>query len=136
MLGGVKLQLLIGPVPIAAPQEVVESLTSVKVEAGAGETQAGFELTFDLPARSPLRTLFLLTGGGSLPLMRVVLAVQINGSAESVIDGVTTNVETTPGQGGVSQLVVKGKDMSALMDVIELTGLPFPAMSPAMRVLL
>jgi len=136
MLGGVKLQLLIGPVPIAAPQEVVESLTSVKVEAGAGETQAGFELTFDLPARSPLRTLFLLTGGGSLPLMRVVLAVQINGRAESVIDGVTTNVETTPGQGGVSQLVVKGKDMSALMDVIELTGLPFPAMSPAMRVLL
>jgi len=136
MLGGVKLQLLIGPVPIAAPQEVVESLTSVKVEAGAGETQAGFELTFDLPARSPLRTLFLLTGGGSLPLMRVVLAVQINGRAESVIDGVTTNVETTPGQGGVSQLVVKGKDMSALMDVIELTGLPYPAMSPAMRVLL
>jgi hypothetical protein len=136
MLGGVKLQLLIGPVPIAAPQEVVESLTSVKVEAGAGETQAGFELTFDLPVRSPLRTLFLLTGGGSLPLMRVVLAVQINGRAESVIDGVTTNVETTPGQGGVSQLVVKGKDMSALMDVIELTGLPFPAMSPAMRVLL
>jgi hypothetical protein len=136
MLGGVKLQLLIGPVPIPAPQEVVESLTSVKVEAGAGEAQAGFELTFDLPARSPLRTLFLLTGGGSLPLMRVVLAVQINGRAESVIDGVTTNVETQPGDGGVSKLVVKGKDMSALMDVIELTGLPYPAMPPAVRVLL
>jgi hypothetical protein len=136
MLGGVNLQLLIGPVPIAAPREAVESLTSVKVEAGAGEAQAGFELTFDLPARSPLRTLFLLTGGGALPLMRVVLAVQINGRAESVIDGVTTNVETTPGEGGVSQLVVKGKDMSALMDVIELTGLPYPAMPPAVRVLL
>src|SRR6187431_289436 len=122
MLGGIKLQLLIGPVPLPAPQELVEALSSVKVEAGAGEAQAGFELTFDLPARSPLRTLFLLSGGGSLPLIRVVLAVQIGGRAESVIDGVTTNVETQPGEGGVSKLVVKGKDMSALMDIIELTG--------------
>ncbi|MBI3529353.1 MAG: hypothetical protein HY067_15465 [Betaproteobacteria bacterium] len=136
MQGGIKLQLLIGPVPIPAPREVVEALTSAKVEAGAGETQAGFELTFDLPARSPLRTLFLLTGGGSLPLMRVVLVVQIGGHAESVIDGVTTNVETQPGEGGVSKLVVKGKDLSALMDIIELTGLPYPAMPPAVRVLL
>src|SRR5882672_9450163 len=136
MQGGIKLSLLIGPVPIPAPREVVEALSSAKIEAGAGETQAGFELTFDLPARSPLRTLFLLTGGGSLPLMRVVLVVQIGGNAESVIDGVTTNVETQPGEGGVGKLVVKGKDMSALMDIIELTGLPYPAMSPAMRVLL
>src|SRR5262249_44825412 len=130
------LQLLIGPVPIPAPKEVVEALTSVKVEAGSGETQAGFELTFDLPARSPLRTLFLLTGGGSLPLMRVVLVVQIGGHAESLIDGLTTNVETQPGEGGVSKLVVKGKDMSALMNFIELTGVPYPAMPPAVRVLL
>jgi len=136
MLGGIRLQLLIGPVPLPAPQELVEALSSVKVEAGAGDAQAGFELTFDLPARSPLRTLFLLSGGGSLPLMRVVLAVQIGGRAESVIDGMTTNVETQPGEGGVSKLVVKGKDMSALMDIIELTGLPYPAMPPAVRVLL
>jgi hypothetical protein len=134
--GGIRLSLLIGPVPIAAPQEVVEALTSARVEAGAGDSQSGFELTFDLPARSPLRTLFLLSGGGSLPLMRVVLVVTIGGRAESVIDGVTTNVETQPGEGGVSQLVVKGKDLSALMDIIELTGFPFPAMPPALRVLL
>jgi hypothetical protein len=136
MPGGITLSLLIGPVPIPAPQEVVEALTSAKVEAGAGEAQSGFELTFDLPARSPLRTLFLLTGGGALPLMRVVMVVQINGHAESIIDGVTTNVETQPGEGGVSKLVVKGKDLSALMDIVELTGLPFPAMPPAVRVLL
>ena len=134
--GGIKLQLLIGPVPIPAPPEVVEALTSVKIEAAAGETQAGFELVFDLPQRSPLRTLFLLTGGGSLPLMRVVLVVQFGAHAEAVIDGVTTNVETQPGEGGVGKLVVKGKDMSALMDIIEFTGIPYPAMPPAVRVLL
>jgi hypothetical protein len=136
MHGGVKLSLFIGPVPLPAPAVVVEALESVKVESGSGDTQSGFELTFDLPVRSPLRTLFLLTGGGSLPLMRVVLVVQIDGNAESIIDGVTTNVETQPGEGGIGKLVVKGKDMSALMDVIDLSGIPYPAMPPALRVLL
>ena len=105
--------------PVPAPQEAVEALTSVKVEAGSGETQSGFELTFELPARSRLRTLFLLTGGGSVPWMRVVLVVQIGGRAEPLIDGMTTNVETQPGEGGVSRLVIKGKDLSALMDIEE-----------------
>ena len=68
--------------------------------------------------------------------MRVVLVVQIGGRAESIIDGMATNVETRPGEGGVSQLVVKGKDLSALMDLIELNGVPYPAMPPAVRVLI
>jgi hypothetical protein len=136
MLQGVDLSLKIGPVPVAAPREVVEALVKARVENGSGDTQSGFELTFELPARSPLRTLFLLTGGSSLPLMRVVLIVTINGRAESIIDGVTTHVETQPGEGGVSRLIVKGKDLSELMDFIEIPGLPFPAMPPSVRVLL
>lgn len=136
MPGGVQLSLLIGPVPVPAPREVVDALVHVKVENGSGETQSGFELSFELPLRSPLRTLFLLTGGGGVPLMRVVLVVTLNGSAQSIIDGVMTNVETQPGEGGVGKLVVKGKDLSALMDIIELPGIPFPAMPPSARVLL
>jgi len=132
--GGIKLSLLIGPVPVPAPVEVMQALSSVKVEAGSGETQSGFELVFDLPARSPLRQLFMLTGGGALPLMRVVLVVRIGGHAESVMDGMTTNVETLPGEGGVSKLVVKGKDLSALMDFVDFSGVPYPAMPPAVRV--
>ncbi len=81
MQGGVQLSLRIGPVPLPAPRELVDALVHAKVEDGSGGTQSGFELTFELPARSPLRTLFLLTGGGSLPLMRVVLVVTINGGA-------------------------------------------------------
>jgi hypothetical protein len=136
LLKGVNLSLYVGPVPVAAPREVVESLVHAKVDTGSGESQSGFELSFELPARSPLRTLFLITGGGSVPLIRVVLVVTINGQAQSIIDGVTTNVETQPGEGGVSKLVVKGKDLSALMDIIELPGLPFPAMPASVRVLL
>ena len=135
MPNGVNLSLYIGPVPVPAPREVVQSLLHAKVETGSGGTQSGFELTFELPANSPLRTLFLLTGGGSIPLMRVVLVVTINGQAQSIIDGVTTNVETAPGTGGVAKLIVKGKDLSALMDMIELPGIPYPAMPPSVRAL-
>jgi hypothetical protein len=134
MQGGIKLSLLIGTVPVPAPQEAVEALTSVKVEAGSGEAQSGFELTFELPARSPLRTLFLLTGGGGVPFMRVVLLVQIGGRAGPLIDGMATNVETQPGEGGVSRLIVRGKDLSAVMDIVEQNGVPYPAMPPSTRV--
>lgn len=136
MQTSVQLALRIGPVPVPAPREVTDALVQAKVEDGSGDTQSGFELVFEVPARSPLRTLFLVTGGGSLPLMRVVLIVTINGQSQSVIDGVTTNVEMQPGDGGVSRLTVKGKDLSALMDIIEIPGLPFPAMPPSVRVLL
>lgn len=133
---GVQLSLRIGPVPVAAPREVSDALVQAKVMDGAGGTQSGFELTFELPARSPLRTLFLISGGSALPLMRVVLVVTINGRAQPIVDGMTTNVETQPGEGGVSRLIVKGKDLSALMDVVDIPGLPFPAMPPSARVLL
>jgi hypothetical protein len=137
VISGVQLSLRIGPVPLAAPREVTDALVSVKVMDGSGGTQSGFEMVFELPARSPLRTLFLLTGGGGgLPMMRIVLIVTINGVAQSIIDGVVTTVETQPGDGGVSRLVVKGKDLSALMEIIEIPGLPFPAMPPSVRVLL
>lgn len=136
MASGLQLGLFIGPVPVAAPAELVHAVTRVKVDEGSGSSQSGFEITLDLPQRSPLRTIFLISGGGGgVPLMRVVLTVTLNGRTESLIDGMATNVETLPGEGGVSQLVVKGKDLSALMRVIDLPGLPFPAMPPSLRVL-
>ena len=45
MQGGIKLALFIGTMlPVPAPPQAVEALSSVKVEAGSGETQSGFEL--------------------------------------------------------------------------------------------
>jgi hypothetical protein len=66
----------------------------------------------------------------------VVLSVRIGGSAEPIVDGIATHVDMKPGAGGIGQLVVRGKDLSALMDVIEIPGLPFPAMPPSARVLI
>ena len=137
MLKGVNLQLYIGPaVPIPAAREVIEALEQVQVEVSGGDTQSGFQLTFTLSKRSPLNTLFLLTGGSTIPIVRVVVVAMMGGSAEVLMDGVMTHHELSPGAGGGrSTLVVKGKDLSALMDYIELDGSPFPAMPPVVRVL-
>jgi len=132
--GGVRLTLYIGPlIPIPAPREVLDALESVQVDVGSGATQGGFELAFRISRRSPLHTLFLLTGGATVPVVRVVIVATIGGTTEILIDGVMTHHELREGQSGPA-LVIKGKDLSALMDFIELDGLPYPAMPPFARV--
>jgi hypothetical protein len=107
----------------------------MKVEAGSGDAQSGFELTFRLSNRSPLHTLFLLTGGSGIPLLRVIIAVTVRGTTTVLSDGVMTHHEVRGDGGPTSTLTVKGKDLSALMDFIPLDGLPYPAMPPSVRVL-
>ena len=132
----VRLQLYTGlAVPVPAPKVVLDSLREVTVESGSGDTQSGFELVFDVPKKSPLNTLFLLTGGASIPLLRVVVAVTVGGSTEVLMDGVMTHHEIRT-DGPTSTLRVKGKDLTAVMDYVQLDGLPYPAMPPAVRVLL
>jgi hypothetical protein len=132
----VRLQLLMGPaVPIPAPREVIEAVQEVKVESSSGETQSGFEISFKISNRSPLQTLFLLTGGSAIPIFRVVISVTHRGQTTVLMDGVMTNHELRSDTGPTSTLTIKGKDLTALMDVIQLDGLPYPAMPPAVRVL-
>jgi hypothetical protein len=132
----VRLQLFTGPaVPIPAPKFVIDSLREVTVESGSGDAQSGFELVFDVDKKSPLNTLFLLTGGVSIPLLRVVVAVTVGGTTEVLIDGVMTHHEIQTG-GPTSTLRIKGKDLTVVMDYLPLDGLPYPAMPPAVRVLI
>jgi hypothetical protein len=127
--GGVRLSLLVGPaVAVPVSHDILDALDSVTVQVGSGATQSGFELTFQLDRNSPLYTLFLLTGGATIPVMRVVIVATISGQSEVLMDGVITNQEVRDTGTGPPMLVVKGKDLSALMDWIDLSGLPYPAM--------
>ena len=65
MKGSIQLALRIGPVPVPASHDVTNALVQARIDDGAGDTQSGFELVFEIPARSPLKTLFLVTGGSS-----------------------------------------------------------------------
>ena len=127
---------MIGPaVPVPVPKPIIDALTSVKVTSAAGEA-SGFELTFSFSNKSPLNTLLLLLGQAG-PFIRTIIVVNINGRDEVLIDGVITHHQMTPGVGtGLSTFTVTGSDLTALMDYVEFTGIPYPAMPAEARIAL
>ncbi|HXP91545.1 MAG TPA: hypothetical protein VN931_11535 [Fibrobacteria bacterium] len=136
MVSPLYLTLLAGPVePIPAPKPLSDALVSVEVtESVTG--RSGFQLTFSLADKGILETFFLLAGGSPIPILRVVLLVTFPGIPQVLIDGVVLHTEVQPdAMTGSSKLVVSGQDMSALMDLVDFSGLPYPGMSPDMRVL-
>ena len=132
----IHLTLMIGPaVPVPVTQDVLDALISVQVTTSSRDA-SGFQLQFTINNRSPLQTLFLLTAGNPVPLMRVIIVVTINGAANVLMDGVMTNHELSPGADpGHSTLTVTGKDLTQVMDYIDFSGIPYPAMPNEARVL-
>jgi hypothetical protein len=114
---------------------VLDAVQEVNVMSGSGETQSGFDISFRISNRSPLHTLFLLGGGAAIPVLRVVIAVTVGGETTVLMDGVMTHSEVRSDGGPTSTMVVRGKDSTALMEIVPLDGLPYPAMPPALRVL-
>ena len=136
MIKGIDLTVMFGPgVPVAAPRSVVDALQSVTIQENSGETQSGFDLMFALEKDSPLNTIFLLAGGAALPMLRVALVATINGRATSLINGVVTRTEMTPGTGNQpAMLKVMGRDLTAAMEILDFSGLPYYGMPPFVRV--
>jgi len=135
--GGVRLTLMIGPgVPIPVPREVLDALQSVSVTINSAQISV-FELKFTISNRSLLHTVFLLSGGSSIPMMRVVIVATVNGTPHVLMDGVMTEHFISPGSdSGHSTLVVKGDDLTRLMEYVDSTGTPYPAMPIVARVAL
>lgn len=136
MVKNIHLTLLMGPVvPVPVPREVVDALTSIQVTTSAGEA-SGFQLSFTLSSKSVLNTLLLLLPDVG-PTFRVIIIVTFNGMPNVLIDGVITHHQVSPNvETGQSTLTVTGKDLTAVMDLIEQTGLPYPAMPGEARVAL
>jgi hypothetical protein len=137
MVSGFNLTLMIGPVvPVPVSQDVLDALTSVSVTINSDSVSV-FQLEFTLSNRSPLQTIFLLAGGASIPLVRVVIVVTVGGSAEVLMDGVMTNHEIRPGSDAShSVLTITGEDLSKVMDYFDFSGIPYPAMPNEARVAL
>jgi hypothetical protein len=138
---GIQLTLLTGPVvPIPVPRVVLDALDSVQVTTAAGSA-SGFQLTFQITAKSELNTIFLIAAGTNTsvatPPLRVMLIVTLNGTPQPLFDGVMTRVEVQAGsQGSPGTLTVTGEDVSKAMDMQDFSGLPFPAMPIEARVAL
>jgi hypothetical protein len=110
------------------PQAVIDSLQEVQVTSTVG-AQGGFQLKFSISRNSPLAQLH--NSGFFDPRKRVIIAVTVNGATEVLIDGIVTKQDMVPSsQAGKSTLSVTGLDLTALMDFIDLTGIPYPALPP------
>ena len=136
MVSPLYLTLLVGPMePLPAPKPLADALVSVEVtESATG--RSGFQLVFTLADKGILETFFMLAGGAPLPIIRVVLLVTFPGIPQVLMDGVVLHTEVQPdAMSGSSKLVVTGQDLTALMDLIDFSGLPYPGMSPDVRAL-
>lgn len=136
MASAIHLTVMIGAVvPQPIPQSVVDALQEVQVTASSTE-RSGFQLRFAIGKRSPLLT-ELLPGGYFDTPRRVVIAVTTGGRTHVLVDGVIARQElTASSEAGQSTLTVTGEDLTRMMDLVDLTGLPYPAMPPEARIAL
>jgi hypothetical protein len=138
---GIHLTLMIGPiVPVPVPQMVMNALDSVQVTTAAGAA-SGFQMSFQFSSKSELNTFFIIAGamnsGPATPPLRVMLIITLNGTPQPLFDGVMTNVEVQAGSNGAPGTVtVTGEDLTKVMDMLDFSGLPYPALPIEARVAL
>jgi hypothetical protein len=141
MSNAVHLSLLIGPVvPLPVPAMLINALEEARVTTSASGG-SGFQLRFKINSKSELNTLFLIAVGNNTsigsPPLRVMLIVTLGGRPQPLFDGVVTNVEVQAGQNNQpGSITVTGEDLTRVMDLIDFSGLPYPAMPIAARVAL
>lgn len=141
MSNAVHLSLLIGPIiPLPVPTMLIDALEEVTVTS-ASEGVSGFQLRFKVNSKSELNTLFLIAVGNNTslgtPPLRVVLIVTLGGRPQPLFDGVLTNVEVQAGQNRQpGSITITGEDLTKVMDLIDFSGMPYPAMPIEARVAL
>jgi hypothetical protein len=136
MLKGVYLTLLMGPIVARpVPQEVSDALLSAQVTTAAGQ-RSGFQLTFSL-AKKSLLTTTLIPAGFFDPMIRVILIATLNGIPNVIMDGLISQQQVAASnEPGKSTLTITGEDVSQAMDLIDFSGIPYPAMPAEARVAL
>jgi hypothetical protein len=108
------------------PEAVIDALSSIQVTTTVG-SQGGFQLKFTLGKNSAFGP--LQASGFFDPRRRVIIAVTVNGTTEVLMDGIITKQDYTPSSAaGKSTFTVTGLDLTALMDFIDLTGIPYPGL--------
>jgi hypothetical protein len=132
------LGLMIGVTePVSVTRDVMEALTEVSVQSVPGETgPSGFELKFATSKQSRL-TNELLPSGYFDPPHRVVITATLRGATTVLMDGVITEQDVVPSdEAGKSVISIKGEDLTRMMDLVDLSGFPFPATPAEGRVLI
>lgn len=122
---GVHVQIRIGPLNTRPMSEdLIADLQEVQVSQSAGQ-RSGFQLRFSMARGSRLEG--MLAGRELDPPARVILVVTVDGRPQVLSDGVITRHDVVrSGTAGASTLTLTGLDVSQMMDLIDLSGLPMP----------
>lgn len=137
MLKSYQLVLRIGPViTLPVPAEVMDALTAVSVkESSSG--RSGFSLTFTVSKNGRIMQELLPTGYFEPIVTRVQIVVIAQGTPITLMDGIIAKIDLAPSnEPAKTTLTVTGEDVSVAMDLIDLTGIPYPFMPAEARVAL
>jgi hypothetical protein len=120
---GVRLNILIGPDPIAipAPPSVLEALQEIEV-THSDRDRSGFRMTFAIGRSGPLDILGydLVEAPLLQPNARVVLTVIFDVVPRVIMDGIVLTRDVVPGdRPGQGRLVLTGQDISVKLDIEE-----------------
>lgn len=127
MLKGFYLTVYVNGAP--APREVVDAIVSLTVTHAAGQ-RSGFQLQLSTAKRSRLLTDLLPSGYFDPITTRLQFVVTIGGQPNVLFDGLVARHELGPSsEPGASTLTVTGEDLSLAMDLLDLSGVPYPGMT-------
>ncbi|PCI98170.1 MAG: hypothetical protein COB14_08160 [Alphaproteobacteria bacterium] len=135
MIEGAHLIMEIGDITLdLAPQGVVESLVELQVNESSGTQRSGFQFKLKYEAESEIGRELIPTGFFDAP-KRVKFTLLMQGNKHTLIDGVITRQDITQSSSpGQSALTITGMDLTQVMDQIDLTGVPMPAMPTFVQV--
>ncbi len=134
-MSDIVMSLYIGPVaPVPVSKAVINAFVSCEVRS-VTEGKSGFQLVFEVETNSPLLTVFMLASNNPIPMVRTVIAVEMNGQQNVLIDGVVTEHSINPGSApGISRMTLNGEDLSRVLDYLDFSFMRFPAMPDFARV--
>lgn len=132
----IRLALLIGPVlPRPVPALVIDALVGARVVVTSRTTdpngqspthgRSGFELRFSLSGRAKLLSFFQASRAEAPLVLRVVLVATVNARREPIFDGFVTDFDLQPGTDGEAALMLRGRDLTAVMDMADRRGVAF-----------
>jgi hypothetical protein len=124
MLRGFYLAMYLNGAP--APREVIDAIISLSITQAAGQT-SGFQLQLSTAKRSRILTEYLPSGFFDPITTRVQFAVTISGQQHVLFDGLIARQELGPSSDpGASTLTLTGEDLSLAMNLLDVTGIPYP----------
>jgi hypothetical protein len=112
-----------------APREVIDAIVSLTVTQAAGQ-RSGFQMQLSTAKRSRITSELLPSGFFDPITTRVQLVVTISGQASVIFDGLIARQEVgASSDPGASTLTITGEDLSLAMDLVDVSGIPYPGLT-------